>query len=207
MRCLIKPRCAKKPRLPPRPYQLWTGQMWLLDSAMAYLEARQQQGYHSHPPPCIPIPCQHPKQPQGLAARAEDTSLYCLPGASTPPVAPPSFTKQEKEKQVHEHVLCRTPTARTRFPCLVPPSLLRATSCSSPVQLLLCNLFSIVQLCSLGSGALLCHSLPGMPWHWGSPPAYSCARCHPMVLALPCCPQPLPAQCGAKRSLEKQPEL
>lgn len=92
-----------------------------------------------------PIPCQHPEQPQGLAARAEGTSLYCLPGASTPPVAPPGFTKQEK--QVPERLLHGTPTAGTRFPCLVPPSLLRATSCSSSVPLILWGLFSIMLLC------------------------------------------------------------
>lgn len=80
MRSLIKPGCAKKPLLLCRPYQLWTGQMWLLDSAMAYLEERQQQGYHSHPPPCTPFPCQLPEQPQGQAARAEDTGPQCLPG-------------------------------------------------------------------------------------------------------------------------------
>lgn len=195
MRSLIKPGCAKKPLLPCRPYQLWTGQIWLLDSAMAYLEERQQQSYHSHPPPCSPFPCQHPEQPQGLAARAEDTDPHCLPGASTHPVAPPSFTKHEKEKQVHEHMLHRTPTAGTRFPCHVPPSLLRASSCSSSVQLLLWGLFSIVLLCSTGAGGLLCHrASPACPWHQGSPPAYSCARRHPMVLALPCFPQPLAGQ-------------
>lgn len=155
MRCLIRPGCAKKPLVPPRPYQLWTGQIWLLDSAMAYLEARQQTGLPKPPTSLHPPPCQHPEQPQGLAARAEGTSLYCLPGASTHPVAPPGFTKQEKEKQVHEHLLHGT--AGTRFPCLVPPILLRATSCSSSVQLILWGLFSIVLLCSPGSGGLLCH--------------------------------------------------
>lgn len=57
MRSLTKPGCAKKPLPPPRPYQLWTGQMWLLESAMAYLKERQQECYCSPPPPCIPIPC------------------------------------------------------------------------------------------------------------------------------------------------------
>lgn len=44
-----------------------------------------------------------------------------------------------------------------------------------------------------------------MPWHRGSPPGYSCARCHPMGLALPCFPSPRLASSGDKRSLEKRP--
>lgn len=56
------------------------------------------------------------------------------------------------------------PSAGTWFPCLVPPPLPRAASCSSSVQLPLWALFSIVLLCSTGSGGLLCHraSQPGM---------------------------------------------
>lgn len=40
---------AKGPCRSPRPYQLWTGQMWLLESAMAYLGETQQQGLPQSP--------------------------------------------------------------------------------------------------------------------------------------------------------------
>lgn len=78
----------------PRPYQLWTGQMWLLESAMAYLGERQQgllQPPASLHPRSWPAPGASPRdQPWEWG----DTSPTCLPGASAHPVAPSSFTKQ-----------------------------------------------------------------------------------------------------------------
>lgn len=121
MRCLIKPRCAKKPRLPPRPYQLWTGQMWLLDSAMAYLEARQQQGYHSHPPPCIPIPCQHPEQPQGLAARAEDIQAFtACQGPALLLWHPPALQSRKKKNKCMSTCSAELPLPGPGSPALYP---------------------------------------------------------------------------------------
>lgn len=54
------------------------------------------------------------------------------------------------------------PTTGTKSPCLVPPSLLRATSCSSSVQLwlLLRAFFPVVLLYSPGSGGLLYRRAP-----------------------------------------------
>lgn len=170
----------------PRPYQLWTGQMWLLESAMAYLGERQQGLLQ---PPASLHPCSWPSpgaSPRDQPWEWGDTSPTCLPGASAHPLAPPSFTKQRKEKQVHEPSprSRELPLTGTKSPCPVPPSLLRATSCSSSVQLwlLLWALFPVALLYSPGSGGLLYREPPTLAW--GSPPAHSSAGRHLMATGL-----------------------